>query len=365
MIYIFIFFTFFYFANGIFYFFIINTLLIIKKRSIDLSLHTYPFVSIIIPAKNEADNIKKCIKSLIDQSYPKDKYEIIPVNDDSNDLTKEYLENYILEYSQIKLVNIDHNSSKGKLNAIDEGIAKAKGEIIITTDADVWMGKKWIISMVKGFDQNTGMVIGLAIESLNDKLINYFQVLDACIIRVVSLSLVEIKRPITCQGANLAFKKDAYLEVREKVLNLANKFGNREWLMQEIDIGTNWNIKTISNKDSIVSTHSPNNWFSLLNQRARWASTGKHYSKISIRIYLLFIYLSMMNFIFIPFIFSFKIIFFFWFVKFMVDLLVAYKIVKVLEIPRLYSAFPIVFVLQPFIVVISGLVGSLGLYRWK
>lgn len=357
--------TAFYFINGLFYLIAIYKLLEIKKDRGKYFSDIYPFVSIIVPARNEADNISKCINSLLSQNYPKDKYEIIPVNDGSDDETGNILEDYNLKFSQINLINIESKLSCGKLNAIDKGILKSKGEIIITTDADVWMRKKWIKSMIKDFDLKTGMIVGLAIEKLNNKLITAFQALDACVIRVVSASLIEMKIPITCQGANLAFKKDAYLEVRERVLSLAQKLGNREWLMQEIDLATNWNIKAQVDKNSIVLTHSPSNWLSLINQRARWASTGKQYSKITLRIYLLLIYLSMLNFTLVPFIFNFKLVSLFWLIKFIIDILVAFIIIKILEMPKLALAFPIVFILQPLIVVISGFLGSFNLYRWK
>ena len=357
--------TVFYLINGLFYLFAIYKLLKIKKDRNEYLLDIYPFVSVIVPSRNEADNISKCINSLLSQNYPKDKYEIIPVNDGSDDETKNLLENYTLKFPQINLINIESKLSCGKLNAIDKGILKSKGEIIITTDADVWMRKNWIKSMVKDFDLKTGMIVGLAIEKLNNKLITAFQTLDACVIRIVSVSLIEMKMPITCQGANLAFKKDVYFEVRERVLSLAKKYGNREWLMQEIDLATKWNIKTQCTKDSIVSTNSPINWLDLINQRARWASTGKQYSKKIIRIYLLLIYLSMLNFILLPFLFNLQLVSIFWLIKFIIDILVAFSIIKILEMPRLAVGFPLVFILQPVIVVVSGLLGSFNLYRWK
>ena len=357
--------TIFYFINGLFYLIAIYKLLEKKNNRGEYISDIFPFVSIIVPARNEAGSISKCMDSLLFQNYPEDKYEIIPVNDGSYDETKNILEDYNLRSSQISLINIKSKLSGGKLNAIDIGILKSKGEIIITTDADVWMRKNWIKSMIKDFDSKTGMIVGLAVEKLNNKLITGFQTLDACVIRIVSASLIGMKMPITCQGANLAFKKEAYLEVRKRVLSLAQKLGNREWLMQEIDLHTNWSIKAQVDKDSIVLTHSPSNWLSLINQRARWASTGKQYSKITLRIYLLLIYLSMLNFILAPFILNFELTSLFWFLKFVIDILVAFSIVKVLEMPKLFFAFPIVFILQPLIVVVSGFLGSFNLYRWK
>ena len=98
--------TAFYFINGLFYLIAIYKLLEIKKDRGEYLSDSYPFVSIIVPSRNEADNIGKCINSLLSQNYPKEKYEIIPVNDGSDDETKKILENYTLNFPQINLINI-------------------------------------------------------------------------------------------------------------------------------------------------------------------------------------------------------------------------------------------------------------------
>ena len=113
-------------------------------------------ISSIVPNKNQPrklfdkdslDELKNSIKErgiiqplIVRKSEnQQDKYEIIAINDASNDTTKDLLENYKIQYSQINVGNIDEISSNGKLTAIDTGIAESKGEIIITIDADVWM----------------------------------------------------------------------------------------------------------------------------------------------------------------------------------------------------------------------------------
>ena len=80
------------------------------------------------------------------------------------------------------------------------------------------------------------------------------------------------------------------MEVRERVIDIATTCGNREWLMQEINLWTDWEIKTQLHPESIAYTRPPDSWKALINQRSRWASTGKNYSKLSIRLYLTLIY---------------------------------------------------------------------------
>tara|TARA_B100001250_G_scaffold402989_1_gene416869 strand:- start:1013 stop:2110 length:1098 start_codon:yes stop_codon:yes gene_type:complete len=365
MIYILIFLTIFYFINGSFYLIAIYKLLKTKNQRSKIISDFIPFISIVVPAKNESENIAKCMDSLILQNYPKDRYEIIPVDDGSNDETFKLMKTISKKNSSIKPLKIDSNLSYGKLDAIDLGILHSKGEIILTTDADVWMGNNWLNTMIKPFKQNTGMVVGIAMEETSFNPVKSFQLLDASVIRIISAALVEISKPITCQGANLAFRKIAYLEVREKVLKLAKRFGNREWLMQEMNIAAKWEIISQIDKDSFVYTNSPENWVTLINQRSRWASTGKQYSKLSIRLYLTIIYLAMLSFLLALIFLDFQSVIYLWASKLIIDILMAIMIAICLEKPKLLLAFPIVYFFQPLIVVVSGFLGTFKLYSWK
>ena len=219
--------------------------------------------------------------------------------------------------------------------------------------------------LVNSFDNNTGLVIGMTLDKFSNHPVHAFQALDGAGIRIIAAALAEIDHPITCQGSNLAFRKEAYIQVRERVLSLATSCGNREWLMQEIDINTDWNIKTQLHSESIAYTHPPNTWRALINQRSRWASTCKNYSKISVRLYLIFIFFSLLAFIVEPFVLSIQMISIIWSMKLLIDLAVALAVVKAIHQPRLLYAFPLVFFLQPIMVVITAFMGTFGLYRWK
>ena len=359
--------AFFYLINGLTYLFAIIYLIIKKSNSENLQNSLYPFVSVVVPSRNESKSIIKCLKCLKDQNYPADRFEIIPVNDGSEDGTGDILNQLAENNHHIQPVHIliPQRGDKGKINAIDKGVQHAKGEIIITTDADIWMGSNWMQQMVTGFDKKTGLIIGITIDEFSNNPVHAFQALDGTGIRIIAAALAEIGNPITCQGSNLAFRKDAYMTVRKRVLALATACGNREWLMQEIDIATDWRIKTQLHQESIAHTSSPDTWKALINQRARWASTGKNYSKLSVRIYLTLIYFSLLSFIIGPFVLNPQMSIMIWGMKFLVDLVVAVAVIKAVNQPHLLYAFPIVYFLQPMMVVVTAFMGTFGLYRWK
>ena len=135
--------------------------------------------------------------------------------------------------------------------------------------------------------------------------------------------------------------------------------------MQEIDLATDWKIKTQLHPESIAHTYSPDTWRALINQRSRWASTGKNYSKLSVRLYLTIIYFSLLAVIVGPFYLTIQMSGIIWGMKLLIDLAVALAIINAIHQPRLLYAFPLVFFLQPIMVVITAFRGTFGLYRWK
>jgi len=218
---------------------------------------------------------------------------------------------------------------------------------------------------VHAFDNLTGVIIGITLDKFSINPVHLYQALDSGSINIISVALAAMKHPITCQGSNLAFRRSAYLEVRDRILWLSDNRGNHEWQMQEIDIATNWGIKPLVNPESFVYTYPPDTWKALLNQRIRWASTGKDYTKFSVRFYLTLIYFSLLSFIVSLWVLTPGYLTLIWGVKLFTDLMVAISVVRVIRQPKILFAFPLVYILQPFLIVITTFLGSLRLYKWK
>ena len=98
--------TCFYLLNGLYYFIGILKLLKRSQHKINISNDNTPFVTIILSARNEADSIGKCLECLVNQTYPSSRYEIIPVNDASEDQTMEIINDYMLKNDRVKPINI-------------------------------------------------------------------------------------------------------------------------------------------------------------------------------------------------------------------------------------------------------------------
>ena len=365
MIYLSIFFLLFYIINGIYY--LIGIHLTLRNHREVYADNNDPLVSIILAARNEAESIGRCLDCLLLQDYPSESYEIIAVNDASTDETLSIIREYEKLHSRIITVDIlpQEHENKGKNHAIDKGIKISKGEIIITTDADVTMGRVWLKRIVHAFDEQTGVIVGLVRYEISSQPVHLYQALDSGCMNVLSAALATMNYPITCFGANLAFRRSAYFDVRERVLWISENKGNHEWQMQEIDITTDWTVKPYVHPDSFVSIYPPDTWKEFFNQRARWASTGKEYSKLSVRIYLTFVFCSLLSFIIAIFVLEPKYVLLVWSLKLFIDIPVAISVIQVMAQPKLIFSFPFVYFLQPFIVVITTLLGSLKFYKWK
>ena len=111
-----------------------------------------PFVSVVVPTYNRKEMLKECLDSLFNQTYPKDKYEIIVVNDGSTDGTEEVLKKY-KRNAPCKFKWFSQEN-KGASSARNLGIRNAKGEIICFIDDDCVADEKWIENLVRGFDSH-------------------------------------------------------------------------------------------------------------------------------------------------------------------------------------------------------------------
>jgi len=130
-----------------------------REAGINTSGNNAYKASVIIPFRNESENILNSLKCIEQQDYPKDLFEVIYVNDSSSDDSFAKLNN------AEKSCNIKIISSYGeglqaafKKYALRKGIESSDGEIIITTDADTMFGKKWLSSLLEEFDGSTGLI---------------------------------------------------------------------------------------------------------------------------------------------------------------------------------------------------------------
>lgn len=330
------------------------------------------FVSIIVPFRNEENNILNTYNSLINQNYSVEKFEIIFVNDSSDDKSLQLLEN-LPHRNNVFIYSVpnDYSISAHKKRAIRFGIEKSKGEIIVTTDADCMHKKDWLINLLKFMDNKTGFISGPVEFSFDENLFNKMQRLEFAGLVITGAGLIGAGKPIICNAANIAYRKKVFDEVGGFTYQMSLSSGDDELLMQKIHRDTDYKIKFALDKNAIVSTEANQSLKDFYHQRKRWASKGLFYGDTFLLVKLILIFLFYFSLIvqpifgllFSPKFFATFIITFF--TKFFVEYLILKRGTKLLFDSKILQPFLITEILQIPYILISGFMGMFGNLAWK
>lgn len=281
------------------FYLIINTVLFIGLRiSIKLRQNDsiiYDSVSVIVAARNESANIKKCIDSLKKLKSDNIKTEIILVNDNSTDDTKEIMLNETLDFQNFRVIDSNNSQDKklrGKTNAVDTGIKSATGKLIFLTDADCTVNENWINETLKYFDDNTTMVCGFTIIRHEGKIFNKLQAIDWLYLLTLASSSAGLKRILSCVGNNLSYTKRSYSNLGG-YSNIDYSVTEDFALMRKFS-SLNKIIKFPVNNTCLNYSEPCTNLSELYNQKKRWLRGGV---KINLLGYLVGITLYAMNFL--------------------------------------------------------------------
>lgn len=216
----------------------------------------YPYISIIVPAYNAENTISRCIDSCINQSYPKDKYEIIVVDNNSTDNTATILNNYNIIYR--KEVSI-----KSSYAARNTGIKHARGDIIAFTDSDCIADNNWISSAVIEFNSDSiGCVAGKIIGHHYNTSVQEYLVKDNCLSQEHTLNHYFMPYP---QTANALYRKDVLDKIGIFETWKSGGDADLAWRMQ---LTTQYHIKYV--QSSIIYHIHRSNFRSFFNQQKTW-----------------------------------------------------------------------------------------------
>lgn len=331
-------------------------------------------VTVIIPVRNEETAIDYCLQSLLEQTYPAHLLEIIIVDDYSTDQTIAVVQKYLSE--QVKLLQLkdffsEEEIAAHKKKAIETGIQHSSGDVIITTDGDCIADKHWINTIANFYvDSKASFIVAPVRIAPGGSILSIFQSIDFAILQGITGASVYKNFHRMCNGANLAYKKNAFYAVNgfKGIDHIAS--GDDMLLMEKIADKFPGQIAYLKSENAIVETQPADSWKHFFNQRIRWASKTKNYRDKKIVAVLAMIYLLNLS-LFILLVGS--IIYPNWFLCFVV--LVFYKCIIewsfVKDILRYFSLqafmpmFPFFQPLHIIYIVVSGFFGSIGKYSWK
>lgn len=230
------------------------------------------FISVIIPARNEADHITDCVESVLSQQYPIDKFEVIVVDDHSSDGLQTLVQRIFGRKVQCLSLG-DNNLPGGKKNALDAGIRMAKGNWMITLDADCRMKGDCLKSSAFAHEKmNAQIMTGAVLIDDANNTFESFQAMEMAGLMLVTGSGFLSHWHHLANGAFLSFSKKAFEEVGGYSSHTAYASGDDMFLMESISEKFPDQVYFLKNRDARVLTKAEGEWKSFIKQRTRWAS---------------------------------------------------------------------------------------------
>lgn len=253
-----------------------------KNAALPDSSSDCPFVSILVAARNEEQNIANCLESLVNQQYPSDLYEIVIVNDRSVDKTSEIINEFREKYRMVKYIDIESNLSglTGKQNALNEGLKICTGEIILNTDADCIAEPLWIQQTVAQFAPEVGLTLGFStVQRLDgsNSLFSNLQSLDMLFLMDSDAGAIGMNVAVSGLGRNLAYRRQILNSI--DYAKMGYTVTEDAALVSGIAKNTDWKIAVVYDKNGAVTTVAEENLRQLVSQRFRWV-IGGHTTKI-------------------------------------------------------------------------------------
>ncbi len=243
-----------------------------------------PLVSIVVPARNEEQNIVRCIESIAAVDYPLSKLELIVVDDRSTDATSNILSFQQQRFSQLRVISIQEDGEKnlrGKAGALECGIRAARGEIILMTDADCVVSHEWVRSHIRVYADPSVGIVGAYTHIDGSGLFARLQAVEWTSTHTMASAAVHFKQYLGCYGNNLSVRRSAYDSVGGYAAIPFSVTEDLALLQAITEAG--FHARYICSSESGVSTLALNTLAEYLSQHKRWAIGAR---KLGIRAFL-------------------------------------------------------------------------------
>ena len=273
--------------------------------------------SVIIPFRNEAENLPILLQSIEELNYPRDLVEFILVDDASTDDSVEIIQQFVISNEErgeislskqvldtisqkseitrtdIRIIRNNRTSNSPKKDAITTAISEAKNNWIVTSDADCILPENWLKSLDSFIQNNNAkMVVAPVNYKAENNFLEHFQLLDFMSMQGTTIGGFGMDFPFLCNGANFAYRKDAFLQLNgfEGNNNIAS--GDDVFLFEKFIIADKKSVFYLKSAAAIVTTFPVKTWSDLVNQRTRWAAKTGNFSSLKVKLIGLLVLLT-------------------------------------------------------------------------
>ncbi|MDH5396904.1 MAG: glycosyltransferase [Cyclobacteriaceae bacterium] len=325
-----------------------------------------PFISVIVPIRNETSNIIGLLQDLEKQDCPREKFEVLLINDHSEDDTcqvvRAYGKNTNLNIRLIDLVEVT-----GKKQGITAGVKQAKGGVILQTDGDCRVGNQWVLTYMRAFSQSEKKMFFGPVCIQQSSFWAELQSIEFASLVGTGAATSFFRRITMLNGANMAFTKEVFNEVNGFEGNLEVPSGDDEFLAGKINALYPGSIQFLKRREVVVETkpvHSVGKW---IMQRKRWA--GK-WNKGGNKVFAFSLFLFYMTVLLMVLAGAYGwlpvgLLFVLWAIKGVVDSLFIAVVMRFMK--QRVNIFYLVLldILYPFYSIIIGILSNFGKYSWK
>ena len=333
------------------------------------------FITVVIPARNEAANIGPCLASVLVQQYPNELFEVIVVDDHSTDDTAAIAA--ACKDSRVRCIKLAEYLPEGKpVNAYKKaalaaGISAARGSLIVTTDADCLVPPLWLHHIACLFEQeHPAMIVAPVIYDTPPGLLPLFQLIDFMGMQGITAATNILKLGNMSNGANLAFRRDVFNDIGgySGIDHLAS--GDDYLLMTKISKTPGAKIAYLKSPEAIVTTQPQPTWGSFLNQRIRWASKSGKYDDKRLTTVLMLVYVFNLTLVILALL-GFADVHYWYLLCGMLGIKIIIEYIYMMPVAAFFSRqwtqkyFPFLQLMHIIYIIVAGFLGLAGDYQWK
>jgi cellulose synthase/poly-beta-1,6-N-acetylglucosamine synthase-like glycosyltransferase len=346
-----------------------------KKIRFDKSAELIPstFISVVVAVRNEEKNIAKLLEDLNAQTYPASLFEVLIIDDHSTDSTTEIVRSYISKAKFSLVCDTSGESANGsyKKKAIQAGVEKSKGTLIVTTDGDCRVGSEWLSTIENFYRQTGAKFISSPVNFFKGEgLFKEMQSVEFASLIGSGAACLNMGIPNMCNGANIAYEKKVFIEVNGFQGNEHVPSGDDEFLMHKIFRKYPDKVMFLKTEAAMVFTEAKETLSEFISQRKRWASKWGSYTYINIKVLAFFIFLYNLSLLIAGSLviagkYSLVLLLLQLSPKILLEALFLSDILR-LSLQRLnFFLFLLMQLFYPFYIVIVALTSRLGGYSWK
>ena len=321
--------------------------------------------TIIVPFRNEEENLPKLLNSFSELNYPSDLFEVILVDDASNE--KFDISSFTFHISQIDNIRVSNSPKK---DAISTAMQHVKTNWVITTDADCIVPENWLLTFDNYIQENqVSMLAGGVSYECENSFLHHFQQLDLTSLQGATIGSFGLNKAFMCNGANFAYTKLLFEKLNGFEGNNKIASGDDVFLLQKAVEQFPKEVHYLKAKEAIVITRPTETWKALFYQRVRWAAKTSSYKSTFGKFLGLIVFFGNVSFVigffFLLFgIWSYPIFVLFAFFKFGIDFVLLYITNQFLTRTRIKSLF-LSSLAYPFFSSAVALYSLFGSYEWK